>query len=201
MIAAFLRHGSNVLLLAGLALLAAAFALREVSFVWIGALTGAVLFFVSEYGTHRFLFHAQPAKFPWLLRLQHRLHYDHHIDPPELELLFLPWWFVIPTALAYFVIYLAVTRNLSLACSLLFGSLFALTFYEWVHYVAHIPFVPKTPMGRYMKKYHLWHHFKNEHLWFGVTNPSMDHVMRTYRAVESAERSTTVREIWRGMDI
>ena len=46
-------------------------------------------------------------------------------------------------------------------------------YYEWVHYVAHVPFRPLTPVGRYMKKYHLWHHFKNERRWFGVTNPAL----------------------------
>ena len=201
MILTFVRHGSNAVLLAGVAAIAVIFAMHGLAFAWAGAVLGAVLFFASEYSTHRFLFHARPSKAQWLLKLQHRLHYDHHIDPPKLDLLFLPLWFVIPTALAYFGIYLAITRNLSLAMSLLFGSILALAFYEWVHYVAHIPFVPKTPMGRYMKKYHLWHHFKNEHLWYGVTNPSMDHLMRTYRAVDSVERSTTVREIWRGIDI
>jgi sterol desaturase/sphingolipid hydroxylase (fatty acid hydroxylase superfamily) len=77
---------------------------------------------------------------------------------------------------------------------LTFGSVLALTYYEWVHYVAHIPFTPVTPFGRWMKKYHLWHHFKNEHLWFGVTSPSMDFVMATYQPVNEAERSATVRQ-------
>ncbi|MBV8638735.1 MAG: fatty acid hydroxylase, partial [Candidatus Eremiobacteraeota bacterium] len=50
---------------------------------------------------------------------------------------------------------------------------------------------------KYMKKYHLWHHFKNEHFWFGVTNPTMDYAGITYRNVEAVPRSTTVREIWK----
>ena len=73
------------------------------------------------------------------------------------------------------------------------GAVLALLYYEWVHYVAHIPFVPRTPFGRWIKKYHLWHHFKNERLWFGVTNPAIDLVVRTYRRVEDAERSGSTR--------
>jgi sterol desaturase/sphingolipid hydroxylase (fatty acid hydroxylase superfamily) len=65
-----------------------------------------------------------------------------------------------------------------------------------VHYVAHIPFVPRTRFGRYVKKYHLWHHYKNETLWFGVTNPSMDFVGRTYRAVAEVERSASTRVLF-----
>ena len=197
MIVTFLRHGSNAVLAAAIALTAVVFAIGTIHFLWIGALIGALIFFSSEYTTHRFLFHAKPSNAPWLLKLQHRLHYDHHIDPPKLELLFLPLWFVIPVAVLYFGLYLAITRNVPLASSLVFGSICALMFYEWVHYVAHIPFAPVTPMGRYMKKYHLWHHFKNEHFWFGVTNPTMDYVGFTYRNVDAVPRSTTVREIWK----
>ncbi|HTV93094.1 MAG TPA: sterol desaturase family protein [Verrucomicrobiae bacterium] len=199
MIAAFLRHGSNGILALGIVAAIGAFGFGAVPFSLAGALIGAAIFFVSEYTTHRFLFHAQPSKIPFVLKLQHKLHYDHHIDPPKIELLFLPWWFVVPTVLVYYGIYLAVVRSPALAFSLSFGSVCALFYYEWVHYVAHIPFNPVTPLGRYVKKYHLWHHFKNEHFWYGVTNPSMDFVGATYRDVESVDRSTTVREIWRGM--
>lgn len=198
MIATFFRHGSNAVLFVALAALATLFSAGAAHLWLAGAVMGAALFFVSEYTTHRFMFHAAPSKQPSLLKLQHRLHYDHHVDPPKLELLFLPVWFVVPTALAYFGVFLAVTRSTGPALSLLFGSLAGLAYYEWVHYVAHIPFVPKTAIGRYVKKYHLWHHFKNERLWFGVTNPSMDVVMGTYRDVDTVERSATVREIWRG---
>ncbi len=199
MILTFFRHGSNAILALAILVGIAIFALGIVPFSFLAALIGAAVFFSSEYTTHRFLFHAQPSKMPWLLKLQHRLHYDHHIDPPKLELLFLPLWFVIPTALLYYGVFAAITRNTGLALSLTVGSICALLYYEWVHYVAHVPFNPVTPFGRYVKKYHLWHHFKNERYWYGVTNPSMDFVGVTYRDVDAVERSTTVREIWRGM--
>jgi 4-hydroxysphinganine ceramide fatty acyl 2-hydroxylase len=197
LIRTFLRHGSNAVLLAGIVVVTIAFALRELSFSWTGALIGALVFFTSEYTTHRFLFHARPSRVGRILKLQHRLHYDHHVDPPKLDLLFLPWWFTVPVTVLYFLVYYAITRNAGLAASLMFGSLVALTYYEWVHLVAHVPFIPRTPIGKYMKKYHLWHHYKNERLWYGVTNPSMDFVMSTYRRVDETERTTTTRELWR----
>jgi hypothetical protein len=196
-IATFFRHGSNALIALTIVAAAVLFIGGRVSFSLLGALAGALVFFTSEYSTHRFLFHAPPARIGWVRKLQHRLHYDHHIDPPKLELLFLPMWFVIPTALLYYAVFFAVTRNASLAFSLTFGSVCALLYYEWVHYVAHIGFAPVTPLGRYIKKYHLWHHFKNEKFWFGVTNPTMDYAGGTYRDQSLVERSTTVREIWR----
>ncbi|MDE2481946.1 MAG: sterol desaturase family protein [bacterium] len=201
MIATFLKHGSNAVLAIGILVAVGLFALGRVPLVWFAVPIGAAAFFASEYTTHRFLFHARPAKIGWLLALQHRLHYDHHIDPPKLELLFLPLWFVVPTVALYFAVYYAIVRDPVLAFSLLVGSICALFYYEWVHYVAHVPFVPRTPYGRYIKKYHLWHHFKNEHFWFGVTNPTMDYVGATAPNVEAVERSTTVREIWKGMEV
>ena len=200
MLAPFFRHGSNAVLAAALVAAAVAFAARAIAFLWPAALLGAAIFFGSEYATHRFLFHAKPSKRHWLLKLQHRLHYDHHIDTPRLDLLFLPLWFTLPVTALYFGAYVAVSHSAAIALSLTFGTLLALVYYEWVHYVAHIPFVPITRFGRWIKKYHLWHHFKNEHLWFGVTNPSMDVLMGTYRGVSKAERSATAREVWRGLE-
>jgi len=196
-IATFLRHGSNTLIAAAVVVLAAlGVSGRFHLAIWAGAL-GAAAFFVSEYTTHRFLFHAEPSRSPFVLRLQHRLHYDHHVEPSRLDLLFLPPWFVTPVALAFFGAYFAIARNVDLALSLLLGSLAALLYYEWVHYVAHIPFVPKTPFGRWIKKYHFWHHFKNERLWYGVTNPSMDFAGRTYRRVEDVDKSGTTKYLFR----
>ncbi|MGZ3497111.1 MAG: sterol desaturase family protein [Vulcanimicrobiaceae bacterium] len=196
MIAGFLRHGSNTLLIALVVGLAALLASSRAGFSAIALVIGAVVFFISEYTTHRFLFHAKPSRVPFVLRLQHRLHYDHHTDPSKLELLFLPAWFVLPTAALYLIVAFALTHNIGTSVCALLGSLAAMLYYEWVHYVAHVPFVPRTPLGKYMKKYHLWHHFKNEHLWYGVTNPSVDLVVGTYRRVEDAERSGSTRELF-----
>ena len=195
----FWRHGSNTVLLLGALALIVLFATHILAFAPASLLAlavGALVFFVSEYTTHRFLLHATPQKNAFVLRLQHRLHYDHHVDPARLDLLFLPLWFALPVAALTLAIYFAVTRDWSTSGALLLGSVLGLLWYEWVHYVAHIPYVPKTPFGRWMKKYHLWHHFKNERLWFGVTNPSMDVAWRTYARVDDVERSGTTRVLF-----
>lgn len=197
MIVGFLRHGSNVLILCTILLLLAAGLTPRVHLAAFAVLIGALAFFVSEYTTHRFLFHAKPSRLPFVLELQHRLHYDHHVEPARLDLLFLPPWFVVPVALAFFGVYYAIVRDPGVALSLLLGSLCALFYYEWVHYVAHIPFVPKTPFGRWIKKYHLWHHFKNERLWYGVTNPSMDFLGGSFRRVEDADKTGTTKYLFR----
>jgi hypothetical protein len=196
MIRTFLWHGSNALLIVALLSLVSTFALGAIGFSVAAALIGIGVFLANEYTTHRYLFHAKPSSIGFVLRLQHRLHYDHHLDPAKLDLLFLPVWFVVPVVGLFGGITYAVTRNVDITVSLVFGSLLAMTYYEWVHYIAHIPFQPRTPWGTWMKKYHLWHHFKNEHLWFGVTNPSMDLLGMSFKRVTEVEKSGTTQVLY-----
>jgi hypothetical protein len=191
----FFRHGSN----AGLGVLIIAVAVMDV-FLWNVhpwlILLGAVLFFASEYGFHRYAFHAPPGRGAILL-LQRRLHYDHHVDPARLDLLFLPLWFVIPNLAVTAAMAWLVWPEWQEIAALLAGTSAAILYYEWVHYVAHIPYRPRTAWGRWIKKYHLWHHFKNERLWFGVTNPSFDFAMRSYQPVDEAAATGTTRTLKR----
>jgi len=184
------------MLVGGAAALLAAPALRGPKQKPIPVAIGALLFFASEYSTHRFLLHAEPSKSEFVLGLQRRLHYDHHVDPAKLELLFLPPWALVPTLGFFGAVYAILTRDPDTVASLTLGNLLGLIYYEWVHYVAHIPFKPKSAVGRYVKKYHLWHHFKNEKLWFGVTNPAIDHFAGTYLDVVEADRSASTRVLF-----
>src|ERR1700678_1547317 len=95
MVLTFLRHGSNIWLALLLAALAVGFAVGVFAFSILWIVIGALAFSGSEYGFHRFAFHAEPSRFPFVRKLQHRLHYDHHTEPERLELLFLPGWVLV----------------------------------------------------------------------------------------------------------
>jgi 4-hydroxysphinganine ceramide fatty acyl 2-hydroxylase len=195
MVRTFLRHGSNALLALLLATFAVGFVARVFPFSLFWIAVGALTFYVSEYGFHRFGFHAEPSRFPFVRKLQHRLHYDHHAEPDRLDLLFLPLWFLAPnlalTALGYALIF-----GWAPVPAAMFGVTLAIFHYEWVHYVAHIPYQPRTRMGRWIKQYHLRHHFISEKFWFGVSNPSMDFFGRTYKPAREVERSATTRKLY-----
>ena len=193
MVREFFKHGSNAVLMLSAAGIAAAAASGRFQLALLWVLAGACFFYFSEYGTHRFLFHASPSRFPFILRLQHRLHYDHHVEPGRLDLLFLPIWYVLPNFVIVALIAWTLLGDWNIVMSLVLGAMLALLHYEWVHYIAHIPYKPRTSIGRWMKKYHLWHHYKNEHFWFGVSNPAMDFIYRIYRSPDQAVRSTTAR--------
>jgi hypothetical protein len=196
MIVTFLRHGSNAWLALGLAALAAGFAARVLPFSIFWLVTGALTFYVSEYGFHRFGFHARPSRFAFIRKLQHRLHYDHHAEPDRLDLLFLPVWFLVPN-LALTALGFAIIFGWSVVASAMCGVMLAIFHYEWVHYVAHIPYQPRTRIGKWIKQYHLRHHFISEKFWFGVSNPSMDFIGRTYKVATEVKRSASTRKLYR----
>jgi len=195
MIVTFFRHGSNIWLALLLIALVVGFIAGVFPFSLLWVAIGALTFYVSEYGFHRFGFHAVPSRFMFIRKLQHRLHYDHHTEPDRLDLLFLPLWFLAPnlaiTALAF-----ALLFGWSIVASAMFGVTLAIFHYEWVHYVAHIPYQPRTRIGRWIKQYHLRHHFISEKFWFGVSNPSMDLLGRTFKATREVERSGTTRKLY-----
>ena len=194
-LAEFLRHGSNLVLVCGVSLWALAVVVGVVRLHPLLVIGGALLFFSSEYVFHRFAFHAPPLRrVAFILKLQHRLHYDHHATPERLDLLFLPLWFLLPN--------LAITAGLiallwpapSVIAAMIAGAALAILYYEWVHYLAHIPYRPRTRWGRWIKKYHLRHHFMNETVWFGVTNPSFDWLLGTGPQPDQVTRSAAVRQ-------
>jgi 4-hydroxysphinganine ceramide fatty acyl 2-hydroxylase len=190
----FLRHGSNIWLALGLVALVACFVARVLPFHLLWKVIGALAFYLSEYGFHRFAFHAGPSRFAFVRKLQHRLHYDHHTEPDRLDLLFLPVWFLIPN-LAVTALIFALLFDWAVVASAMLGVALAIFHYEWVHYIAHIPYQPRTAFGRWIKHYHLRHHFISEKFWFGVSNPSMDFVGGTYRPARAVERGVTTRKL------
>ena len=191
----FLRHGSIAALVAGVVVEVLAFLTGWIPLKPAFVVLGALLFYLTEYSMHRFAFHAPPLPWPFLRKLQHRLHYDHHVEPNRLDLLFLPLWFLAPN-LAITTGLLALIFGLEPSASALFGIMLAILHYEWVHYVAHIPYQPRTRFGRWIKQYHLRHHFISEKHWFGVSNPTLDTVFGTFRAPGEVEKSSTTRKLY-----
>src|ERR1700693_4057404 len=92
----FMRHGGVAALLAGVVVETLLWLSGGVALQPRMILRGALLFYLVEYGMHRFAFHSPPLPWPRLRKLQHRLHYDHHVEPNRLDLLFLPLWFLVP---------------------------------------------------------------------------------------------------------
>jgi hypothetical protein len=119
-----------------------------------------------------------------------RKHREHHEDPRDVPLIFIPWqsllW-VLPTAIA---IALLVFPRIGLGLTYL-AFLAALGLgYEWMHYLIHSDYKPKSAVYRAIWRHHRLHHFKNEHYWFTVTTAgTADRVLRT--APDAADVATS----------
>jgi len=163
--------------------------------IWVAIVLGMLAYALSEYLIHRFLFHMKTPENPFLLKMIKRLHYDHHVDPKDLKLLFLPLWFSLPNFAISSVIFYLITTNLQLTAAFILGLMAYFLYYEWTHYVAHRPIQPISKVGDNIKKAHLWHHYKNENYWFGVTHMTVDRTLGTYKNHREVERSETARNL------
>lgn len=162
---------------------------------WIALIIGMAGYAISEYLIHRFLFHMRTPTNPFLLSMIKRLHFDHHVDPKDLSLLFLPIWFSLPNFFIASMIFYLITTNIQMTIAFLAGLMAYFLYYEWKHYIAHKPIQPRTKIGRKIKKAHLWHHFKNENYWFGVTHTTVDKTLGTYKDQKQVEKSETARNL------
>jgi len=52
-----------------------------------------------------------------------------------------------------------------------------------------------TRWGRFLKRFHRLHHYKNERHWFGVTHPFVDSVVGTWPAASEVAQSATARSL------
>jgi hypothetical protein len=142
----------------------------------LGAYAGGLLIWsLVEYLTHRLSFHHVPTT-RGQVAYGYLVHGVHHAYPDD------PRRWVLP---------IAVTLPIAAALFWLFGSLFGrfglpvfggfvhgYLAYDLLHYFIHSGRLP-TRLGRYLRHYHLTHHFKSPDGHFGVSSPLWDVIFRT----------------------
>jgi sterol desaturase/sphingolipid hydroxylase (fatty acid hydroxylase superfamily) len=132
-----------------------------------------------EYFLHRFVFHWTEVKEPWRT-MASGLHMEHHASADTADLIIAP-----PAASLIFgtlitLIFALLTWSFATAAILMGGVFAGYLVYEWVHFMAH-RFHPRSRLAKYLRRYHLQHHFRHEDQQFGVTNPLWDLIFGTYR--------------------
>ncbi|MDZ4265274.1 MAG: sterol desaturase family protein [Mycobacterium sp.] len=125
-----------------------------------------------------------------------RKHREHHVDPRDIPLIFIPWqallW-VLPVAVGIAV--LAFPRTALGLTFLTFLTVLGLC-YEWCHYLVHSDYKPKTAVYRAIWRNHRQHHFKNEHYWFTVTSAgTADRVLGTCPDPAAVATSPTAKNL------
>ncbi len=156
----------------------------------VGALRTAEVFLLGwlvwtliEYVLHRFLFHMR-AGTPGARLRSFLLHGYHHEFPTDRMRLVAPPLLSWPLAAIVIVLYVsAFGRDAGLA--LFAGTATGYIAYDWIHYYTH-HFRPRNPVGRFLRRYHMLHHFddENPNRRFGVSSPLWDFVFGTFLPTE-----------------
>ncbi|MFH5231109.1 sterol desaturase family protein [Antrihabitans spumae] len=156
------------------------------------------LFPFFEWIIHVLILHWRPRKVAGLTidPLLARKHREHHTDPRDVPLIFIPWqallW-VLPATLA---IALLAFPRLGLGLTyLVFIAMLGIV-YEWSHYLIHSDYKPKSRVYKAIWRDHRLHHYKNEHFWFTVTTSgTADRVLGTFPHAEDVQTSPTAKNL------
>ena len=197
---AFFRRHSNARIEAGAVLVALAARMVVGSGgagdIWVVVFLLAVQPFF-EWSFHVYVLHYRPLTvFGRTVDFElARKHRDHHADPTDVELIFVPLRSLVKIIPLGVLVALVVAPTLAGALTAMTVSAALLLAYEWVHYLIHSRYRPKSKLFRALWRAHRLHHYKNEQYWFGVTNPTADYVLRTSPAPSSVATSPTARDL------
>lgn len=151
--------------------------LQGASWLAVAGLVVAGLFIwtLTEYSLHRWVFHYQPTT-DLGKKLHFLMHGVHHDYPQDHTRLVMPPPVSIPLAAGF-----------GLAFSLMFGAHYEAIFagflvgyviYDTTHYATH-HWKMQSRIGRFLREYHLRHHFRDDDLGYGVSSPLWDYVFGT----------------------
>lgn len=147
---------------------------------------GLLIWTLVEYTMHRCIFHYQP-KSRWGKRLHFLVHGVHHDYPQDASRLVMPPILSVPLAMCFYGLFLMIFGGLAPAAFA--GLLFGYLCYDMIHYATH-HFSMKRGVWLWLKQYHMRHHYKDDHVGYGVSSPLWDFVFRT-RTRESGGAETT----------
>ena len=156
------------------------------------------LFPVIEWVIHVGILHWRPRRVAGLEvdSLLARKHREHHADPRDLPLVFIPWPVLTWLLPAYVVVALLAVPSRPTAWSLLVSVYGLKLGYEWTHYLIHSDYRPRTGLYRAVWRNHRLHHYKNEHYWFTVTSAgTADRLFGTYPDPETVATSPTAKNL------
>ena len=153
------------------------------AYIPLGIVAGLSLWTFAEYMLHRFLFHFK-TRTPWQERVSFLFHGVHHAQPAVKTRLVMPPAVSIPLAAIFYglftlIVGLLIGRPLWVA-PLFAGFILGYIAYDMTHYGTH--HFPVRGYFRFLKIFHMNHHFKTPDMKFGVTSPVWDHVFGTLPA-------------------
>ena len=146
-------------------------------FISVGVLSWTLI----EYALHRFIFHYS-ARSAFGRKLVYAAHLSHHENPHGTNRLLSSLVVSLPISTGYVLLARMVTGSWHAAAYVFAGLTAGYFCYEWLHFQAHHR-RPRLRLFRYLRKYHLLHHYQTPELRFGVTTPLLDLIFGTFRPV------------------
>ncbi|NTU65980.1 MAG: fatty acid hydroxylase [Chloroflexi bacterium] len=142
---------------------------------------GVFLWTLAEYVGHRFLFHYDP-KGERMQAIFFTFHGVHHAQPQLKTRLVMPPVVSIPAAIAFYLLFSLVFGVLlgmpQWVAPIYSGFILGYLCYDMIHYATH-HFPMRSRAMKYLKRYHMMHHFKTPSARFGVSSPVWDIVFKT----------------------
>ena len=153
-------------------------------FIPAGLILGVFLWTFAEYILHRFVFHHK-ASSNLGQRVFFLFHGVHHAQPQCKTRLVMPPVVSIPMALIFYGLFYLVWGRL-LGVPQWIGPSFAgfiagYLAYDMIHYATH-HFPMRQGYLKFLKRYHMQHHYKTPDARYGVSSPLWDRVFRTMPA-------------------
>ena len=146
--------------------------------IMICVIIGIFLWSLLEYMLHRFIFHIDEdlPENSYVLTLHYLLHGIHHTFPMDRYRLVLPP--ILGIILELMVRYLYLSLFDEFAYGFIAGTFLGYVGYDLTHYFIH-HITPKSGYYKFLKRYHVLHHYKNPLLGFGVSQHFWDKVFGT----------------------
>jgi len=150
-------------------------------YIPVGLLIGLFLWTFTEYTLHRFVFHFRPRA-PWQERMAFLFHGVHHAQPKMKTRLVMPPPVSIPLALLFYAAFYLI---LDIALGIPYwipptfaGFITGYLIYDMTHYATH-HWAMRSGYLKFLKRYHMQHHYKTPDKRFGVSSPLWDTVFGT----------------------
>src|SRR4029453_7784079 len=158
----------------------------------VAAIYPMVEFLVHRYVLHSQLFYKQPRT----AAFWRRVHYDHHMNPNDLSVLFGALYTTLPLVFGLTLPLGWATLGPAGACATAAAGLIAFLIYEFFHCAAHLPVRFPFAFMQRLRRHHALHHFHAEKGNYGIATAIADRTLGTnYDAVDAMPRSATVNNL------
>ncbi len=139
-------------------------------------LFGLLIWTLTEYLLHRFVFHYEPTS-KLGQRLHFLLHGVHHDYPNDSLRLVMPPVVSLPLALLFYGLFRLFLGEVFVT-PFFAGFIVGYLFYDMLHYATHHAPM-KSRFGLWLKHHHMRHHYQSNRLGYGVSSPLWDYVFGT----------------------